>query len=337
MLAVENLEVVYDDVVLVPRGVSLTVPEGADRRAARRQRRRQDHPAAGRHRAARRARGRDHQGPVELDGRRIDQPRRPPRSSARGVGQVMEGRRIFAELTVEENLRVGALHRAPRRLARGPRARVRPVPAAGRAAPPDRRLPVRRRAADAGDRPGADGRARATCCSTSPASAWRPAGRADPRPDRRDQPRRAPAVLLVEQNASDGAVHRRPRLRDGDRQGRARQARRRAAGRRGHPRVLPRPAAPRARQARSATSSTTGGGSGGCHEPRDRCCSRSTTCTLRFAGVTRARRGVASTVGRGELFADHRPQRRRQDLDLQLLSGVYRPQQGRVALRRRAT
>jgi len=29
MLAVENLEVVYDDVLLVLKGVSLTVPDGA--------------------------------------------------------------------------------------------------------------------------------------------------------------------------------------------------------------------------------------------------------------------------------------------------------------------
>ncbi len=45
-------------------------------------------------------------GEVWLDGRRID-PLPPTRIAALGIKQVLEGRRIFAELTVEENLRVG--------------------------------------------------------------------------------------------------------------------------------------------------------------------------------------------------------------------------------------
>ena len=47
MLAVNNIEVVYDHVILVLKGVSLAVPEGGHRRPARRQRRRQDHDAEG--------------------------------------------------------------------------------------------------------------------------------------------------------------------------------------------------------------------------------------------------------------------------------------------------
>ena len=39
-----NIEVIYDHVILVLKGVSLAVPEGRHRRAARRQRRRQDRP-----------------------------------------------------------------------------------------------------------------------------------------------------------------------------------------------------------------------------------------------------------------------------------------------------
>ena len=41
-LSVNNIEVIYDHVILVLKGVSLEVPRGQDRRAARRQRRRQD-------------------------------------------------------------------------------------------------------------------------------------------------------------------------------------------------------------------------------------------------------------------------------------------------------
>ena len=47
LLSVRNIEVVYDDVILVLRGLSLDVPQGRDRRAARRQRRRQVDDAEG--------------------------------------------------------------------------------------------------------------------------------------------------------------------------------------------------------------------------------------------------------------------------------------------------
>ena len=108
LLSVNNLEVVYDDVMLVLRGVSLTVPEGqivallgANGAGKTTLLRAVTGPA-------RRARRRDHQG---LGGaRRATHPPhgRQPRSCALGIKQVMEGRRIFAELTVEENLRIGA-------------------------------------------------------------------------------------------------------------------------------------------------------------------------------------------------------------------------------------
>ena len=41
-LSVNNIEVIYDHVILVLKGVSLEVPQGQDRRAARRERRGQD-------------------------------------------------------------------------------------------------------------------------------------------------------------------------------------------------------------------------------------------------------------------------------------------------------
>jgi branched-chain amino acid transport system ATP-binding protein len=55
-------------------------------------------------------RGEITKGTVELQGERIDG-RDPADIVRRGLAQVMEGRRIFAELTVEENLRAGAFTR----------------------------------------------------------------------------------------------------------------------------------------------------------------------------------------------------------------------------------
>ncbi len=55
-------------------------------------------------------RGRITAGTVQLDG--VDITNKPPAAIVRaGLAQVMEGRRIFAELTVEENLRTGAVTR----------------------------------------------------------------------------------------------------------------------------------------------------------------------------------------------------------------------------------
>ena len=62
ILAVNNIEVVYDHVILVLKGVSLDVPQGRHRRAARRQRRRQDHDAEGDLQSAARRARRSHQG-----------------------------------------------------------------------------------------------------------------------------------------------------------------------------------------------------------------------------------------------------------------------------------
>ncbi|HZB59540.1 MAG TPA: ABC transporter ATP-binding protein [Actinomycetota bacterium] len=117
MLAVENLEVVYDDVLLVLKGVSLTVPDGAivallgANGAGKTTTLRAITGLLGLHR------GEITKGRVALDGRRIDQLDTPEIVRA-GIGQVMEGRRVFAELSVEENLRVGGYAR-PKQLGDG--------------------------------------------------------------------------------------------------------------------------------------------------------------------------------------------------------------------------
>ncbi|KAB2345211.1 ABC transporter ATP-binding protein [Actinomadura rudentiformis] len=107
MLSVRNLEVVYHDVILVLRGVSLEVPEGEIVALL-------GANGAGKTTLLRAISGlldvhdgEVTKGSVLLDGRPIHE--LPPTRVVRlGVRQVMEGRRIFAELTVEENLRLGA-------------------------------------------------------------------------------------------------------------------------------------------------------------------------------------------------------------------------------------
>src|SRR4030095_1068873 len=112
MLQVQNLEVVYDDVMLVLRGVSLEVPAGRIVALL-------GANGAGKTTLLRAISGlldvHDGdvtKGSVSLDGEPIHK-LRPASIVRRGVTQVMEGRRICAELSVEDNLRLGA-HTRPR-------------------------------------------------------------------------------------------------------------------------------------------------------------------------------------------------------------------------------
>ncbi len=112
MLAVENLEVVYEDVILVLKGISLSVPEGSIVALL-------GANGAGKTTVLRAItglldihRGEIRKGKVTLDDKEIHH-LDAPKTVAAGVGQVMEGRRILTELSVEENLRVGA-HTAAR-------------------------------------------------------------------------------------------------------------------------------------------------------------------------------------------------------------------------------
>ena len=110
MLSVRNLEVVYDDLALVLRGVSLDVGDGEVVALL-------GANGAGKTTLLRAITGLldIHNGEVTKGGvglqgtpiERLD----PPAIVKRGIAQVMEGRRIFAELTVDENLRTGAYTR----------------------------------------------------------------------------------------------------------------------------------------------------------------------------------------------------------------------------------
>jgi len=112
-LEVRNLEVVYNDVVLVLRGVSITVGQGAvvallgANGAGKSTLLRAISGLLGVHR------GEVTKGSISVDGRDITHLDAPAIVRA-GVSQVMEGRRIFAELTVDENLKVGGFTRRDR-------------------------------------------------------------------------------------------------------------------------------------------------------------------------------------------------------------------------------
>jgi branched-chain amino acid transport system ATP-binding protein len=110
LLTVNNIEVIYDHVILVLKGVSLKVPErgivallGAN--------------GAGKtttlkaiSNLLRAERGEVTKGSIECMGERVDR-LSPNDLVRRGVIQVMEGRHCFEHLTVEENLLTGAYTR----------------------------------------------------------------------------------------------------------------------------------------------------------------------------------------------------------------------------------
>jgi len=107
MLKVENLEVVYNDVVLVLRGTSIEV--GDDQIVAL-----LGANGAGKTTTLRAITGllEVHdgditKGEINFDGHNVTH-MDPSKRVQLGISQVMEGRRIFAELDVEENLRAGA-------------------------------------------------------------------------------------------------------------------------------------------------------------------------------------------------------------------------------------
>ncbi|WP_316897328.1 ABC transporter ATP-binding protein [Pseudodesulfovibrio indicus] len=110
ILKVENLEVVYNDVVLVLKGLSLACPEGRITALL-------GANGAGKSTTLKAISGllqcEDGEvtdGAVVYRGEPI-QGLVPERIVRKGIFQVMEGRRIFEDLTVEENLRCGAFTR----------------------------------------------------------------------------------------------------------------------------------------------------------------------------------------------------------------------------------
>ncbi len=109
-LAVNNIEVIYDHVILVLKGVSLQVPQGKIVALL-------GANGAGKSTTLktistllRGERGDVTKGEVIFKGERVDQ-LTPNQLVKRGLSQVMEGRHCFGHLTIEENLLTGAYTR----------------------------------------------------------------------------------------------------------------------------------------------------------------------------------------------------------------------------------
>ena len=109
-LSVNNIEVIYDHVILVLKGVSLEVPQGKIVALL-------GANGAGKSTTLktistllRGERGDVSKGEVHFKGERVDQ-LTPNELVQRGLSQVMEGRHCFGHLTIEENLLTGAYTR----------------------------------------------------------------------------------------------------------------------------------------------------------------------------------------------------------------------------------
>jgi branched-chain amino acid transport system ATP-binding protein len=115
LLEIDNLEVVYDDVVLVLRGVSFAVPKGAIVTLL-------GPNGAGKSTTLKSIsgllkseNGEIIAGDIRFDGESITH-RLADRIVRRGIFQVMEGRRIIGDMTVLDNLKAGAYTRRDREI-----------------------------------------------------------------------------------------------------------------------------------------------------------------------------------------------------------------------------
>jgi branched-chain amino acid transport system ATP-binding protein len=110
-LAINNIEVIYDHVILVLKGVSLNVPKGKIVALLGANGAGKSTTLKAISNLLRAERGDVTKGSVEYKGQRIDQ-LTPNELVKRGVIQVMEGRHCFGHLTIEENLLTGAYTRS---------------------------------------------------------------------------------------------------------------------------------------------------------------------------------------------------------------------------------
>ncbi|MEO8937453.1 MAG: ABC transporter ATP-binding protein [Burkholderiaceae bacterium] len=107
LLAVNNIEVIYDHVILVLKGVSLTVPKGKIVALLGANGAGKTTTLKAISNLLRAERGDVTKGSITFEGDRVDR-LTPNDLVRRGVIQVMEGRHCFAHLTIEENLLTGA-------------------------------------------------------------------------------------------------------------------------------------------------------------------------------------------------------------------------------------
>ena len=113
LLDVNGIEVIYHHVILVLKGVSLTVPEGGIVAILGGNGAGKTTTLRAISNLLRGERGEVTKGSIEYQGARIEN-LTPSELVKRGVVQVMEGRHCFAHLTIEENLLTGAYTRSDR-------------------------------------------------------------------------------------------------------------------------------------------------------------------------------------------------------------------------------
>ena len=110
LLEVSNIEVIYNHVILVLKGVSLRVPKGGITALLGGNGAGKSTTLKSISNLLQSERGEVTKGMVSYRGERVDQTD-PAEMVRRGVVQVMEGRHCFEHLTVEENLMTGAYTR----------------------------------------------------------------------------------------------------------------------------------------------------------------------------------------------------------------------------------
>jgi branched-chain amino acid transport system ATP-binding protein len=113
LLAVNNIEVVYNDVILVLHGLSLEVPAGRIVTLLGANGAGKSTTLKAISGLLRSEDGEITRGEIRFAGERIDG-LEPDRIVRRGILQVMEGRRIVADMTPLENLKLGAFTRSDR-------------------------------------------------------------------------------------------------------------------------------------------------------------------------------------------------------------------------------
>jgi len=110
LLAVNNIEVIYNHVILVLKGVSLSVPAGGITALLGGNGAGKTTTLKAISNLLRSERGEVTKGSIHYRGEKV-QDLNPAEMVERGVIQVMEGRHCFEHLTVEENLLTGAYTR----------------------------------------------------------------------------------------------------------------------------------------------------------------------------------------------------------------------------------
>ena len=110
ILSVNNIEVIYDHVILVLKGVSLSVPKGGITALLGANGAGKTTTLKAISNLLRTERGEVTKGSIVFDGREV-QALSPDNLVRRGCIQVLEGRRCFGHLSVEDNLAAGAFTR----------------------------------------------------------------------------------------------------------------------------------------------------------------------------------------------------------------------------------